>query len=302
MTTSERRSLGSRCSRAAPRSKLPKTVLHADLDVLQGLVAKNLLTRTERAGRARLGMLETIRACALKLFAADEQREALRERHCRFYTEIAERHGSEQPISGARRVEHLAVMDAEHENLVAASRWAIDSGHADLALAVVAAAGVYWRMRNRFEDALHWIEPALRLPGASDHPEQLVRVLLHKARCLWPVGRREERAAVIDDALAIARALGHPARISRCLCAAVEVHSSDNELEAAATTANDALRWALAADDAWRVAEAHLWRAIAATEWEDIRERVDEATGHLRDNGNLSDLVPLLSSSSYTAL
>ena len=62
------------------------------------------------------------------------------------------------------------------------------------------------------------------------------------------------------------------------------------------------MRWALAANDAWRVAEAHLWRAIAATDWDDIRERVEEATAHLRENGNLSDLLPLLSSSSYTAL
>ena len=61
---------------------------------------------------------------------------------------------------------------------------------AELALAMAAALGCYWVMRNRYADAVDWVDQALNLPGADAHPALRVRALRTKARCLWPRGAR----------------------------------------------------------------------------------------------------------------
>ena len=84
------------------------------------------------------------------------------------------------------------------------------AGRAEPALAMCAALGRYWLMRDRYADAVDWIDRALSLPGAEAHPALRVRALCDKAWCLWPLGRGAERPAVMAEAEAIARALGDP--------------------------------------------------------------------------------------------
>ena len=52
-------------------------------------------------------------------------REAVRERHYRYYLALAQRHGTERALWGAGRKEHLARLDAEIDNLHAALGWAV---------------------------------------------------------------------------------------------------------------------------------------------------------------------------------
>jgi hypothetical protein len=62
---------------------------------------------------------------------------------------------------------------------------------------MVAALGNYWVMRNRYADAVDWLEQALNLPRADANPALRVRALCTKARCLWPMGRGAEQPAVV---------------------------------------------------------------------------------------------------------
>ena len=82
---------------------------------------------------------------------------------------------------------------------------------------MVAALGRYWLMRNRYADAVDWIDRALSLPGADAHPALRVRALCVKAWCLWPLGRGAEQPAVMAEAEAIARELGDPVILSQAL-------------------------------------------------------------------------------------
>ena len=51
----------------------------------------------------RLGMLETIRAYAAERFARRPDRDAVRERHYRYFLALAQRHGADQALWGAGR-------------------------------------------------------------------------------------------------------------------------------------------------------------------------------------------------------
>ena len=179
-----------------------ETVTRASLDTLDHLVAKSLLVRRRHAhAPTRLRMLETIRAYAterLASAAADEQ--AVRERHYRYYLALAERHGTERALWAAGGQEHLARLDAEIDNLHAALGWAIGQANAERALALAAALGCYWVMRDRYADAVDWVDQALNLPGADAHPALRVRALRTKARCLWQMGRGAEQPAVAGRA------------------------------------------------------------------------------------------------------
>jgi hypothetical protein len=80
-------------------------------------------------------------------------------------------------------------------------------------------------------------------------------------------------------------------------------HEMDAErVEVADAAADEALRWARAADDEWEVAEASRAKAIAASSLADLRARVDTAASLLSDVGNVYQLAHLLTGASYAAL
>ena len=106
----------------------------------------------------RLRMLETIRAYAGERFAAAADVDAVRADHYRHYLALAQRHGTERALWGADSRLHLARLDVEIDNLHAALGWAIGQADAEQALAMVAALGSYWGMRNRYADAVDWID------------------------------------------------------------------------------------------------------------------------------------------------
>jgi predicted ATPase/DNA-binding SARP family transcriptional activator len=280
-----------------------ETITAGGLDTLDGLVTKSLLVRRQHAlAPTRLGMLETIRAYATERFALATDNDAVRERHYRFYLALAERHGDERALWGAGGKEHLTHVDAEIDNLHAALGWAIGQGNAERALAMAAALGCYWITRNRYADAVEWIERALNLPGADAHPALGVRALRTKARCLRQMGRVAEQPAVVAALEAIARRLGDPVILSQALQLRVDHEINAERLDVADAVADEALRWARAADDKWEIAEAFRGKAIAASSIADLRERVDRAASLLTDVGNIQQLANLLTSAAYAAL
>ena len=265
-----------------------ETITAGGLDTLDGLVTKSLLARRRHAlAPTRLGMLETIRAYAGERFASAADVEAVREDHYRYYLALAQRHGTERALRGAGAREHLARLDAEIDNLHAALGWAVAQPSAERALAMAAALGCYWVMRNRYADAVDWIDQALNLPGADAHPALRVRALCTKARCLWQLGRGAEQPAVVAAAEAIARRLGDPVVLSQALQRRVDHEIDAERLDVADALADEALHWARAAGDDWEIAEASRGKAIAASSIADLRERVDTAASLLTDVGNV---------------
>jgi predicted ATPase/class 3 adenylate cyclase len=175
-----------------------ETITHAALDTLDGLVAKNLLiVRHDAHIPPRLGMLETIRAYATERFASAADVDTVRDDHYLHYLALAEYHGDERALWGPDGNAHLTHLDAEIDNLYAAFRWAIGQASARRALAMCVALSCYWSMRNRYADAVGWIDQALNLPGADAHPALRVRVLVAKAIGLRHLGRAVGQPSVL---------------------------------------------------------------------------------------------------------
>jgi hypothetical protein len=278
-------------------------VTRADLHILDQLVAKSLLVRRHDAHTpTRLRMLETIRAYAKERLGLSTDDDAVRERHHRVYLALAERHGAERALWSAGREEHLARLDAEVDNLHAALGWAIVKGDAERALALAAALGCYWGMRDRYADAVEWIEQALRLPGADAHPALCVRALRVKSRYLWCLGRGAEQPAVLAAAEAIGRRLGDPLILSQVLQSRVHHELAAERLDVADALADEALHWATVAGTDWVIAQASSQKAIAASSIADLRIRVDRAASLLMDVGNVHELADLLTDAAYAAL
>jgi len=278
-------------------------VTRADLEIVDHLVAKSLLVRRHDAHAAtRLRMLETIRAYATKRLALTTDHDVIRERHYRVYLALAERHGAESALWSANSKEHLATLDADVDNLHAALRWAMGQADAEQALALAAALDCYWFMRDRYADAVEWVDQALELPGADAHPVLRVRALLTKARCLWPLGRKAEQLAVLTAAEAIARRLGDPVILSQVLQGRVDHELHAERVDVADSLADEALHCAIASGDDWEIAQASRGKAIAASNIAELRVRVDEAVSLLIDAGNVHELAILLTDAAYAAL
>jgi predicted ATPase/DNA-binding SARP family transcriptional activator len=279
-----------------------ETITASGLDPLDHLVAKSLFVRRQHAlAPTRLSMLETIRAYAAERFAATADRDAVREAHYRFYLTLAQRHGTERAVMGGGRQEHLALLDAEIDNLHGALAWAVGRHDAEPALALCAAVGEYWRMRDRHADAVEWIDRAVAMPGADAYPALRVRTLCIKVRAMWQLGREAEQPAILAGAENLARALADPLILSHTLLlrAAFE---PDARLDVADAFADEALDLATAAEDDWTIAKALFAKAIAAPTIAELRERVDRAAEALDEVGNVYQLAHLFAGISYRAL
>ncbi|WP_370108894.1 BTAD domain-containing putative transcriptional regulator [Streptacidiphilus sp. MAP12-33] len=120
----------------------PETV-----ELLGALVDKSLVVayRPDGAGEMRYRMLETVRAYAAdQLAAADERRERA-DAHLDHFLRLAE--AAEPQLRGARQLDVLARLTADHDNLDAALRHAIATDP-DRALDLLACLSSYWMLRG----------------------------------------------------------------------------------------------------------------------------------------------------------
>jgi predicted ATPase/DNA-binding SARP family transcriptional activator len=277
-------------------------VTDVDLDVLDRLVAKSLLVRRHTPGLTRLGMLETIRAYARERFAATGGGEVVRERHYRYFLALAERHGTDQALMGAESREHLARLDDEAENLKAALEWTVDRHDRGRAIAAVAAVGRYWWMRDRYADAVAWIDRALGLPGVDPNPTLRLRALNIRQLALWPLGRGAERPQALAELEADAKALGEPAFVALALLGQLVNAIFAARIDAANVLADEAHEWATASEDEWTIAEVARGKAYAASTPAELSKRVDRAASLLADAGNVYEGADMLCSAAYQAL
>ncbi|WP_031159676.1 AfsR/SARP family transcriptional regulator [Streptosporangium roseum] len=141
------------------------------LDVLARLVDKSLVVVQSHGAAVRYRMLETIRAYAAERLAESGEQGRVRLAHAMFFTELAER--SDPGLRGHGQLAVVAEMAAEHDNLSAALRWAVEEARSDLALRLVGALGWYWWLRGYRVEGAHRAYEALRLAGDDADPARL---------------------------------------------------------------------------------------------------------------------------------
>jgi predicted ATPase/DNA-binding SARP family transcriptional activator len=280
-----------------------EAITGASLETLELLVAKSLLVRRRRADSpTRLAMLETVREYALERLAATREGDAVRDRHYRYFVALADCHGTERAVWSNGGKDHLARLDADVANLHAALGWAVDHADAQRALVLAVALGWYWLMRDRYAEAVEWIDRALSLRGTDVDRLLRARALYFKAWSVWPLGRVAEQETLMAEAEGLARVVGDPLLLCQVFQARGAQAVRDGRLAAGETLADEALHWANVAGDEWWAAMTAQTSAMAAGSAAELRDRVDRAASRLEATGNVVFLAELFASAAYGAL
>jgi predicted ATPase/DNA-binding CsgD family transcriptional regulator len=130
------------------------------VDVLDGLVAKSIVTARPEYPQARYRLLETIRQYGRELLTLEGQEQALRRRHRDYYTGVAVT--ACEAWCGPTQAADLARLRLERDNLSAALDWsAAEPGEAEAGLVLASALRYHWAVggflsagRNRLDQAL----------------------------------------------------------------------------------------------------------------------------------------------------
>jgi predicted ATPase/class 3 adenylate cyclase len=240
------------------------------LTALASLVDQSLVRRADAAdGGARFSMLETIREFALEQLQAGGHLEPVVRRHAEHFLDLAEE--AEPHLTADDQAEWLDRCDAEHANLRAALRWAVDAGEADRAQRAAGALWRFWQQRGHLAEGRRWLEQVLALPSGQGRTPARAKALAGAGGIAW---WQEDIAAArgwYEEALAIERELGDPARIAEALYNQAFVAGAGGDFAAAARLFQESLELARQAGDEAGVARAE-WMAVipdlVAGRWE----------------------------------
>ena len=148
---------------------------------------------------------------------------------------------------GAGKLEALATLDLERDNLQAAMRWAV-AARSELALPLAATLWRYWLIRGERRQGLSWLEQALDLPGQDPSPTRSVALagaaLL--ARLLGDVAVAERRAR---EGVTLGRSVGPPRALIVSLNVLVTLAARAGDLDRARARCEEAVAVARAAGD-----------------------------------------------------
>jgi predicted ATPase/class 3 adenylate cyclase len=224
------------------------------LDALESLADKSLVVVRAGTGESRFDMLETIREFAAEKLEEGGEAADLRRRHAETYEALAEQVQLHLTTREAKR--WLDRQEPEHDNTRAALEWSIGTGEAQLALALVGAMWRFWQMRGHLQEGRMWVDRALAMPGAADHPRDRARALEAAGGIAYWQFDVEAIERRYREALEAARAEGDPALIANAAYNMSFAFSQDNSPEGRAYLEESLALYEQLGDDAG-IAKAH---------------------------------------------
>jgi predicted ATPase len=178
------------------------------LDPLGALVDHALVIRDGE----RFAMLETVREYAAEQLSALSDADSVRRRHALWFAARAE--AAEPQLEGPEQAIWFKRLDADQENLRAASTWAVAAGEPELALRIGGALRRYWLARVAAAE----MGGVLRAAAADGTDAALRAKALNTAGVLAGATDDFEGARVcFEDALALARESGERRQMARAL-------------------------------------------------------------------------------------
>jgi predicted ATPase/class 3 adenylate cyclase len=186
------------------------------LDGVASLVDKSLLRQQEQAsGEPRFRMLETIREYGLECLTASGEEPAVRRTHADYYLALAE--AAEPALAGPAQTTWLERLEAEHDNLRAALRWAEEGGEAEIGLRLAGALCQFWLMRGHLREGQERLARLLRLAGASPYTATRAKALTRAGHLADNLSDYAAAHAFFEESLAIWRELGDKGGIAAAL-------------------------------------------------------------------------------------
>jgi predicted ATPase/class 3 adenylate cyclase/DNA-binding CsgD family transcriptional regulator len=228
------------------------------LDQLTLLVDKSLVVAENTGGTTRYRLLETVRQYALEKLGESGEADAVRSRHCDYYTSMAALLDAPARTDYGQRLEQVEV---EMDNLRYALGWKLETTDTGGALSLASSLQPLWQTRGRMLEGRAWFDTVV----AQDDLNNLDVPAAVRARALadtailnvW-VGGRIDRA---ERALEIARELGDPALLARALTACGFIAGTRYNAEAARTYFSEASVFARTLDDRWSLSQILAWQA-----------------------------------------
>jgi non-specific serine/threonine protein kinase len=268
------------------------------LDRLTSLVDKSLVSVEERGGRPgprpedrsaepRFSMLETVREYAHEQLVASGELKAIRRAHLDYYVRVAQAAERDQVGPEQRRVwERLS---DEGDNIGAALRWCLDSGHTEPGLRIVGALWLFWQLNGRFTEGRDWAERLLALRNRAEPSAARFQALATAANLARASGDFEEARDRHIASLAMAEALSAPRLIAYARLGLGIVALDLGELVTAMELVGQSLNSFVELDDRWGqyVATYYIGEVAAhQREWSVSRERMEQALTQSRAMGS----------------
>lgn len=185
-------------------------VADVPLGTLLALTNRSMLYRDDRTrfkGHAMVG-----RFAREKLSERPDTLRKLTRRHAAYFLALAE--DADRRLDTQEQAAALASLDAESGNLTAALRRAVGEGRGDVALALTAALGRWWRWRGRAREGLAWIARVRALDDADEPSTPRVRSLLAEGLLWEKTGAYDRADGVFERGLALAMQLGDAALVA----------------------------------------------------------------------------------------
>ncbi|HZA84692.1 MAG TPA: AAA family ATPase, partial [Actinomycetes bacterium] len=265
------------------------------LDGLSSLVDKSLVRTTDPSGGpARFSMLETIREFAQEQLEAGDDHEPVRRRHAEHFLGLAVE--AEPHLTADDQGEWLDRCDAEHANLRAALRWAIDAGDAAAAQAAAGALWRFWQQRGHLAEGRRWLEEVLAMPAGQARTAARAKALTGAGGIAWWTDQRAARARY-EEALDIERELGDPARLAEALYNQAFALAREHDLDAAGRLLDESLALFRQVGDERGVTKVLVMLVVpdaTAGAWDRVVARIEEVAAISRRLGDRLDLAYLL--------
>jgi len=135
------------------------------LETLAALVDHNLLQHKATPDGSRYTMLETIHEYALERLEETPEANAIKRRHAEFFLRVAQT-ANLNPGKLAPGGQHLAIANAEQDNVRAALIWALTDGSIELAFRLAIAMDMFWTA-NDPREGIRWFAALLEHRGAE---------------------------------------------------------------------------------------------------------------------------------------
>jgi predicted ATPase len=174
--------------------------LDAPFEVLEGMTSlldTSLLRTEEQDAEPRYAMLATIREFAQERSFESGEEPASRDRHARFYRDLAERAAPE--ITETANPTWLDVLDREHDNLRAALAWSRDTGEHDTLIRLAGALALFWYYRGHLNEGRRWLDQALETPADDDAPRPRAWALACRGMLANVCGETDRAAALLKE-------------------------------------------------------------------------------------------------------
>lgn len=223
------------------------------LDLLAQLVDKSLVLVEPNPERLRYRLLETTRQYALERLVESAEADVMRQAHSDFFVALAER--ADPELRGQRALEWMERLDREGDNLRATLQRAGERDDTETALRLVAALWDFWWMRGYLSEGQGWAEHTLSREGQAASRAR-GRALNAAGTIAGVRGEFLRAESWLAESVATFRALQDAVGVIRPLADLASTKWFQGDLSQAAALIDEALRIARTAGPSWELGYA----------------------------------------------